>query len=180
MILQVPMLPGYEYHKSPFPMPTCLNNPEGGLEGEVYMTLAYSPPSDRRFGVEFCRTNISASLGTMRRRKGEPVYVRELNPAPEDLVEGYEKDLVKHGYKWSPVKIYRRKFRSGPTGVPWRLSLEFLARSEEEEPVPQDVFLVITIRDPKGNARVYDELVREMTSLRWSAQDLQIRSRLRA
>jgi serine protease AprX len=181
IIIQVPVRNRPEYFKNPFPMPKCLNGPDG-FRGEVFMTLCYEPPLDRTFGVEYCRCNINASLGTVLvdPETGEEKYDRKVLPHPSKLVEGFEKELIKHGYKWSPLKLYYRKFQrgDGPKGT-WRLKLETLNRSHTHRHAEYDVILLITIRAVNEDATVYDELVREMDVLGWSAQDLEIRSRPR-
>ena len=117
--------------------------------GEVLMTLVYYLPLDRGFGFEYCRTNVNASLGTVDidGETGKEEYNREVQPVPKELTDGFEDDLVKHGYKWSPLKLYYRKFRRGPTDKPWRLTLELLNRAEHVPAAPQDVILIITVRD---------------------------------
>ena len=108
----------------PFPIPACMTS-TGKLAGEIFMTLLYDPPLDRRFSVEYCRTNVTASLGIVQPITDEAVtdddapsinpdddetelldggkskYVRKVSPAPKGLTHGYEKDLVENGYKWS-------------------------------------------------------------------------------
>jgi serine protease AprX len=181
VILQIPVNTKPEFGKRPFPMPTCLVNPDSGLNAEVFMTLVYDPPLDRAFGIEYCRTNVTASLGTMERddKTNKDVYHRQIHPFPKALTEGYEEDLLKGGFKWSPLKLYYRRFQRGPVGGTWRLTLEVLNRSEFTLNEWQDIILLITIRDPGGKAEVYNELVREMNRLGWGAQDLQVITRQR-
>ncbi|MDB6034300.1 MAG: peptidase and in kexin sedolisin [Verrucomicrobiales bacterium] len=183
IILQAPIQPRLEFAKRPFPMPTCLVDSEGNFRGEIFMTLLYDPPLDRAFGIEYCRNNVTATLGTVEQgeTEGTEVYSREVNPVPKSLTKGYEKDLIQHGFKWSPLKLYHRIFKrgKGPAGKTWRLSLDLLNRSGATVTDKQDVVLIITIRDPAGKALVYDELVRDMARLSWAAQDLQVRSEVR-
>jgi len=181
VIFQIPVRTKPDFGKRPFPMPPCLFEPGKGLQCEVFMTLLYEPPLDRNFGVEYCRCNVNASLGTVlcNPTTGKEEYSREINPVPKELSEAYEEDLIKHGYKWSPLKLYHRKFSRGPEGKMWRLTMEMLNRSDFESDEEQDVVLIVTIRGRKPNLPVYDELVRAMERLGWGAQDLQIQSRLR-
>jgi hypothetical protein len=180
MILRVPIETRPEFGKRPFPMPRCLVGPKG-LNCEIFMTLLYDPPLDRGFGVEYCRTNVNVSLGTVDidTTTGEEKYSREVPPVPRELTEGLEADLVKHGFKWSPLKLYHRRMHRGPADKPWRLTLELLNRSQHVLAAPQEVFVVITVRDPAGVANVYDEFTQEMNHLGWNSQDLQVRSRPR-
>ena len=91
----------------------------------------------------------------------------------------YEKNLVRYGYKWSPLKLYYRKFSRGPSSKLWRLRLDMLTRSEFSFDEEQQVVLIITFRALATGANVYNDLVTEMTRLGWTVQDLRIRSRLR-
>lgn len=181
LIFEIPVHAGPEFGKRPFPMPACLVEEGVGLKAEVFMTLLYDPPLDRNFGVEYCRVNVSASLGTVALdpATGKEVYRREVEGVPKELTDGYERDLVKHGFKWSPLKLYYRNFARGPVAKPWRLTLDYLSRAHFAPDDDQLVTLVVTIRDPKGMAHVYDEMVQEMSRLSWGAQDLQVRSRPR-
>ena len=182
IIMQIPVSTKPVFGKRPFPMPSCLVTPEAGLQGEVFMTLMYEPPLDRNFGVEYCRCNVSASLGTIGHdlKTGKEKYSREVNPVPKQLNSAYEEELVQQGYKWSPLKLYYRKFTNGPVDKPWRLTLDMLNRSDHESDEQQDVVLIITLRGKSDGLLVYDELVREMDRLGWGAIDLQLRSRLRS
>lgn len=181
LIFEIPVHAGPEFGKRPFPMPACLIEPGVGLKAEVFMTLLYDPPLDRNFGVEYCRVNVSASLGTigLDPATGKETYRREVEGVPKEMTDGYERDLVKHGFKWSPLKLYYRNFTRGPVGKPWRLTLDYLSRAHFIPADDQLVTLVLTIRDPRGLAHVYDEMVQEMTRLSWGAEDLQVRSRAR-
>jgi serine protease AprX len=168
------------FDKMDFPMPICLHVPKTGLRAEVFMTLAYDPPTDARFGIEYCRSNVTASLGTMEINKdGDEVYRPQLTTAPKEIVQGYEDALVKEGFKWSPLKLYYRSFESGPINKRWRLHLEILNRSGVKCKEPQKVVLLVTIRDPTGLAFVYNAMVKEMERLSWGAQNLRIASRVR-
>ena len=124
---------------------------------------------------------MNASLGTVviDPESGEPSYTREVHPVPKGLSEGYEQDLVKHGFKWSPLKLYHRKFSRGPKAKPWRLTRDLLTRADHDSDAEQEAILIVTIKGTRSNQLVYNELVQEMNRLAWGAQDLQIRSRLR-
>jgi len=145
------------------------------------MTLIYDPPMDRRYGVEYCRRNVTASLGTVKEESADEdeSHQIQVKPVPRDIGQAWEKDLVKNGFKWSPVKFYHREFERGPVNKVWQLKLDLLERSGFPPGPDQDVALFITIRDPNGVAAVYDELVQEMSKLHWITQDLPIRSRQR-
>jgi serine protease AprX len=166
------------FGKRPFPVPPCLFD-DLGLGSEIFLTLIYNPPLDRSFGVEYCRCNVTASLGTEKTSptSEKPKYTRKVEPFPEkNALGGTENELVKHGYKWSPMKLYHHKFKKKSPSPNWRLTLETLYRAEHPG-MPLDVTILITIRSRSGTeARVYDEMVQEMTRLNWVVQNLQLRS----
>lgn len=185
-IIMQPKLFGREFfEKKRFPMPLCLNvrKRRGGkayLRAEAFMTLVYHPPVEWHSGPEYCRVNIDASLGVVRRdSEGKLRQVRQLHPVSRELEEGMEKDLIEKGMKWSPIKLYYRNFKKTRSSKNWRLVLHMLQRQGFVQTAPQDITLLITVRDPNGHAFVYDSLVREMTRLNWKINNLQIRSRVK-
>jgi serine protease AprX len=178
IILTATVNPKNDFGKRPFPLPPCLET-DAGLVGEIFMTLIYNPPLDRKYGIEYCRCNVKATLGAETPSVvpgGKPKYKREVHPAPEKRApSGYDKDMVEHGYKWSPLKLYYREFQRGLAGKRWRLTLDALNRAEfaGEE---LDVIIFITIRSQQPGANVYNEMVQEMNRLGWGATDLRLRS----
>lgn len=166
------------FEKHDFPIPNCLLSPK--LRAEMFMTLVYDPPTDARYGIEYCRTNITASLGTVVKSKdGKERLVRQLDPSPKKLTDGCEKNLIAEGFKWSPIKFYHRSFIAGPSDRKWRLHLEILNRDGFRCSEPQKLILFLTIRDPSGKGQVYNEMVKEMDRLAWGAADLKVASRTR-
>jgi serine protease AprX len=177
IILQVPLTTRPEFQKRPFPMPSCLVDPESGLQGEVFMTLLYDPPLDAKCDVEYCRCNVNASLGTIDRADGS--FSGKVKSVPAGITKEYpnEKELVEYGYKWSPLKLYYRKFIKSPWDKQWELRMELLTRSEFVLTAPLDVTLIVTVRAFKTDTRVYDEWVNQMNQLGWGPVDLRIASR---
>lgn len=180
LVFETAIPPGQEFHKEPFPIPECLRRPDGKVIGEFTMTLAYAPPLDPSSGVEYCRSNVEASLGTFDKDKhGRLRHKRKIPPEPGDLSQKYERYLIEHGFKWSPLKVYRRHIRRGVRGEKWRLLVSTLYRSGFLPKVNQPFTLLITLRDPDRKRPVYDETVRLITSIGWSSIDLAVRPRLR-
>ncbi len=181
IIIQTQVFQSADFGKRPFPMPSCLSANGKTLQAEIFMTLLHDTPVDKNYGMEYCRSNLKASLGTtmIDQKTGEEEYRREVNPIPKVTTEGFKAELIKNGYKWSPLKLYYRRLMRGPAEKQWRLSYDLVHRKELLDQSQQDAVLLITIRDPLGKAKVYDELVQEMNRLGWGAQDLQIRSRQR-
>ena len=99
---------------------------------------------------------------------------------PNDVNRQYEQELLEHGFKWSPVKVYRRSISRGVTGDTWRLKITQVNRSQFQPTSYQNFALLVTIRDPKTEKQVYNELVNEMQNQGWAANDLEVRQEIRA
>lgn len=180
LIFELSIAQSVAYEKSVFPMPKCLYINDDTVRANIMMTLVHDTDLDASFGSEYCRSNIEVSLGTYD--VGEDGKRHQKKQVPEDpklVGKGYEKDLVEYGFKWSPVKVYRREMVRGVRGENWRLDLSIHHRSSHVQLKPQTAVLIITVSDPKKTAPVYNEMVVEMARLGWAASDLQVRPRVR-
>lgn len=175
LIFEDTIEPGYQKQLYPFPYPSCLIR-DGKSYGRIRMTLVYDPPLNASYGLEYCRANVSASLGTIRPdANGKMRYQRELPPDPERSHEAFEEELVKHGFKWCPTKSYRRDIARGIGSEHWRLTVELLHRHDQDRQ-PQRFALLVTIEGAEGQP-VYDDLV---TALRgYNTQDLTLKASVR-
>ncbi len=181
LAFRLSMTPGHDFVKNPFPMPNCLFDPDtGNLQAEVLATLIYTPPTDGRCGVEYCRTNVQVTLGTVTRDdEDETTFKGQLDPYPPRPNGQSERQLVQNGLKWVPLKLYRRRF-TRVQNREWRLKAEFLQRGLPlAEGEVQECLLLLTIRAQVADRLVYDELVREMVRLGWSVSDLTLRNQQR-
>ncbi len=183
LIFEPELREGFNFDKYPFPFPPCLFKEDKKLTGEVVMTLAYDPPLDANAGAEYCRVNVNASLGTCEigsdNRPSDHCLQVHPQPRKQDLTALYESYQIEHGFKWSPLKVYRRRMPRGVTGEAWNLKLTMLTRSDYTVTAPQKVALVVTMRDPNREAPVYDEAVTFMRNIGWVTQDLQVEERIR-
>ncbi len=172
--------------QTPFPFPPSLE--EGGRRrGYIRIGLVYTPVLDTSKGSEYCQTNVTASFGRQFNypNKDPRRYRREIPPLPQEDGIGpqYEKDLIEHGWKWSPTKVYERTFarmQIHPKEIGWRLSLELLLRRELEdsrEDVRQLFWLGLRIIDPDHRSPVYQE-VRQKINVMGLAQPIQLRTRI--
>lgn len=178
LVFEPDLTQGFEFQKRNFPIPGCLRTPQG-VHGEFVMTLVYDPPLDSTFGAEYVRTNVEVSLGTYDlNNEGNREHRRRIPQEPGDVSKLYEKHLVEHGFKWSPVKVYRRRM-SRVEGDEWRLHIEVHNRAGAAFTNPQGVALLVTMLDPEHKAPVYDETVRLMAARGWATHDLEVRERLR-
>lgn len=164
-----------------FAWPTSLVDTRGGCSGEVKLTLVYRPPTDRKFGGEFVRINLDAYLRQ-----------EEINPGTGEIgfkgrLKGdgskqLEKELVKHGAKWWPVKKLQGNFKSIGKSSQWRLVIDPLARSEFVMPESGIPFsAVLTISDPKKTAPIFNQMRLQLQNAGANVSDIRsaLRTRIR-
>ncbi len=107
---------------------------------------------------------------------------------------GFEREctLVKYGKKFHPVKKYAvdlaemtpaNKEKYLPSGRKWYLKLEGLYRDFLEKDaerrgtrLSQEFCMLLTIRDPKHQAPVYDEVVQQLTNRNFIHHDVKVRN----
>ena len=181
ILLQGELRPGMALY-APFPFPDSLTDQQK-RRGFVRMGLVYTPALDSSKGTEYCQTNVNASLGRLiKDSEGDSVsYRREIPPLPKrpKNSSSYEEDLIKHGWKWSPTKVYERTFRRlsvHPKELGWRLSVHLLLRRELEErreEIRQPFWLGIRICDPERRSPIYQEMRQQIQAL---AQPIVLRS----
>jgi len=168
------------FQKTDFPVPDCLLK-DGRVYGEFILTLVYDPPLDADDGAAYSQVNVDASLGVCTFAEGKEKYGgREIMPYPKDYEELFEKSQIQNGFKWSPVKVFRRDFKRGiqPQDT-WRITLKMSARKPTGIPSIQPVALIATIRDPEKKQPVYNDVVKMMNRSGWITQNLQIREGVR-
>ena len=167
------------FAREDFPIPACFRRGDGRVEGEFLMTVVYDPPLDPAAGAEYCQANVAVSLGTYDpRADGKVEHERKIPPEPKDYVKLYERYLVEHGFKWSPVKVYRARLTC-TSGQRWRIYMRMHYRAGLEEATPQNAALVVTMFDPKQKKPVYNDVVRAMNQSGWVHQNLQVSERVR-
>ncbi len=177
LIFEDELMPGNQLVLDPFPFPACLIQ-NGRSTGRIKMTLAYDPPLNKNYGLEYCRSNVTASLGTVGPRQdpnGRLVYTRRVPPDPQMTHQATEEELVKYGFKWSPIKSYRRELPRGVESTHWRLVLDLLHR-HDEPPASQRFALIVTLSGEEGDS-VYDDLVQALRA--YQTQDLALRTEVR-
>lgn len=158
-----------------FPFPKCLIK-NGKYTGEIFMTLAYAPPLDPRYGSRYCRTNIDVSFGTYE-AVGEKFEFRGQVPLEKRWTEKFEQSQVKEGYKWSPVKSYYRNLGKGICEKDgWKIRIDMVERDDNEP--KQEFVLIVTIRGKKGDA-VYDDVVLELQNKGFITANLETRYQIR-
>lgn len=165
---------GIYWEKTPFPVPACLHSSGTHLRAEILMTLVYSPPLDGKHGAEYVRANVDASFGNYDPDDDGELHHHGLVPldAPrrEDL---YEKAMVDHGFKWSPVKVYHGRFPRGKAGRNFRLKLELLRRAgEPSRREPQRATVILSFRALEKGQPVYADGLRALRAANWVSNAL--------
>jgi hypothetical protein len=168
------------FEKLPFPFPNCLRLSNGLAFGDVTMTLVYDPPLDPAWGLEYCRANVEVSLGSYDPNKqGKREHSRLIPPDETNYRKLYERELIRNGFKWSPVKVYRRRLNRVAVDT-WRLTVAAEFRKDFMGSKSVKPALIITIADPGGQLPVYDEVVLAAQQRGWIIDDLRLKQRLRA
>lgn len=176
-LFEVDTREGIEFSRTPFVIPDSLRTSDGKFTGEILMTLVYSPPLDYDYPSEYCRSNVDVSFGTYTYDPIEKKWSHSGKvPQIKEKSELFEKVLIENGFKWSPVKVYRKQFPQGINGDQWRLKLD-IQRRAEQEPLssPQRAVLAITLRSLTNSQKVYTEGVSEINRLNWKETDIVIK-----
>jgi len=166
------------FHKLDFPIPPCLHNKEGKVFGDITLTLVYDPPLDCNDGAAYSQINVDCSLGTCAVSGDKEKYDGgEIIPYPKDYKELFEKSQIEHGFKWSPVKVFRRRMKRITPNETWRITLDMhLRKPDFVPPLRQNAVLIATIADPDQKLPVYNEVVATMNRVNWQTQNLQLRA----
>lgn len=168
---------GFYLEMFDFPFPKSLIR-NGKYFGEIFMTLAYNPDLDERYGMEYCRTNIDVSFGTYRLvDNGSPDFKGEV-PLESNWDEKFEKSRVENGFKWSPIKSYYRNISRGIDEKDgWKIRVDLNARNNVSVH-NQEFVLIVTIKDPDGND-IYSDIVNGLRERGYITNDLETRQQVR-
>lgn len=152
--------------KLPFPIPDSLRTADGKVCGEFFMTISYDSPLDPNRALEYCLINIEASLGEIT---GEGEFFGKI-PAEST---GFEQELMNGRYKWSPIKVYHKRFPRGADVENWKLQVKMLTREgyKPENDFKQPFSIILTIRALDPEAQVYDEMTRLMDQFNWEVSN---------
>ena len=153
-------------HKLPFPIVPSMRLPNGKVKGEFFMTVAYDPPVDPDRAFEYCLVNIEADLGEV---KEDGTFSNKI-PAEKS---GFEYELIGGRYKWSPIKVYHKKFPQGVDIENWKLQVKMITREgfTPDSDFKQSFSVIMTIRALDEGAQVYNEMVRLMNEYNWEVKN---------
>jgi serine protease AprX len=107
------------------------------------------------------------------------VHSRLIPPDETDYRKLYERELIRNGFKWSPVKVYRKRLHRVAVET-WRLTVSAEFRKGFSGRRFLKPALVITIADPGGQLPVYDEVVVAAQQEGWIIDDLRLKQKIRA
>ncbi|WP_374466592.1 S8 family peptidase [Ferrovibrio sp.] len=163
-----------------FNWPQSLVDPSGKCRGAARLTLVASPPLDPRFGSEFVRVNVEASLQQLQPNGSWKGRLDALYLPGRAEKPSFESELIEHGLKWSPVKVHAKNM---PRGVgkssTWRLSVNYLTRAGEIMPPDGVPFTaLLTISDPTGEHPVFNELRQNLTAVGVKISDIRTAARV--
>lgn len=159
----------FEIEKLPFPIPECLRTDDGKVRAEFFITLVYHPELDPQRAFEYCQMNIDVGFGKIENGK-----FKSLVPLQKEQ-HLFEKDLVINGDKWSPIKVYKKRFPQGTNIKDWRLRVSVMDREGyEAQGVLIPFSIALTIRDIDKEQPVYNEMSQLMDQYNWEVSDLVI------
>ena len=170
-----------------FTWPRSLTTEGGKCRGRVDITLAYTPTVDPAFDAECQRVQLEAHLYQLEETivGGQPKEAPQsrLNHSDTALPEHLdytERYLLEGGLKWTPIKRYERNM---PRGIgkrsEWRLSLKAQTRAGAVYPQEGVTFsLIMTISDPHGTARIYEEVRAEISRRGLRLSDITVAPRI--
>ncbi|MCY3769204.1 MAG: S8 family serine peptidase [Gammaproteobacteria bacterium] len=157
--------------------PSLVKN--GKCRGYAKLTLVSRPPFDYRFGSEFVRININ---GYLRQEQKNGNYSSRLTPIylPENSSgKQHEKNQIDYAFKWSPVKVFEKRFRGVGPSTNWRLDIEYLTRGGEELPeIGVPFTALLTISDPENTQPVFNDMRQSLAALGVKTVDIQTAARV--
>ena len=166
--------------KYPLAWSQSLKDSNGKCRGKVRMTLVAGVPLDFEFGSEYIRASISASLQAKVTKDGKEHWLNKVHEDPDtnDLSKCYEKERIKGGYKWKPVKRYEADLKR-IIAEDWRIKVSLLLRDGFElGSRPIKFALIFTLSDPDGIAPVYNEVIVGLRNKNVITNPIQLRAQV--
>lgn len=160
----------------PFPESLCENNK---IRGEILATLYYEPHLDSEQGSEYCRSNLDIRLRT--EKDGEYETISKNRTAKNmPMEEKWERGRMSKELKWSPIKQIKFSSPKGKAGSKNVILEVFPTWRSLNEKQKIHFAIVVTIKDPKKKAPVYNDVSKLLfSSFRYSDINLNsVESRL--
>lgn len=175
---EVVLTPGSNWLKSPFPVPDCLIAEGNKFQGEVFLTIAYSPPIDPAFGAEAVRYEVDGGFGSMVRSPNGRLEFKSITPGERRRSDLWEASQITEG-KWAPIKTYRHRYPRGKAGGEWALRLSLTERVSNEIGREQLVYAIVTFRGLEEGMPVYRNGVEAVQRLRYESKVMVPGARIR-
>lgn len=175
---EVILTPGTNWYKDPFPVPDCLLLQGNKFQGEVVLTLSYSPPIDAAFGAEAVRYDVAGSFGSFKRDPSGKLKFKSITPGEKPPSDLWEANQIAEG-KWAPTKTYRHRSPQGVTGGDWALRLSLTERVSNEVQREQLVYAIVTFRSLEEGRPVYQNGVDAVARLGYENRTMVRTDRLR-
>lgn len=137
---------------------------DGKCFGTATLSMVSDTIVDQKFGAEYCRINIDATLQQEKMEKNNWVYRKNCDSIWDTKMgkdANYEKSQIEHGLKWWPIKKFRKVIKTGVgKSSNWRLKMTSQERSFGEHPTEGVNFCtVLTIEDhKKESTNLFNEL----------------------
>ncbi|EOU1942759.1 TPA: S8 family peptidase [Clostridium perfringens] len=161
-----------------FPFPESLIK-DGKYYGEIFMTLVYNPPLDQAYGREYCRSNIDVGFGPYKYKENGGISFSSAVPIEKNWESRYEAEQVENGFKWSPVKSYYRKIKTGLNLADgWKLRIDMHERYKERV-LSQEFILIITIRDLDKKYDIYSDVITGLRANGYIMTDIEVKNQIR-
>lgn len=169
----------HDFEKRAFPIPKCFRTADNKVKGDFIMTLVYDPPLNPNYGAEYCRSNMEVSLGTYDAdATGKKKHKGKIPVDLGDFQQKFEHYMIEHGFKWSPVKVYRKSM-SGIGGDEWRLHIDLQHRADFQQESAQRFALILSMFDRTEQLPVYNDVVQAMQVQGWATSNLELRTDIR-
>ena len=163
----------FEVEKLPFPIPESLRTVDGKVRCEFFITLVYQPELDPNKAFEYCQFDVNVGFGEIK----DGSFSSKI-PRQQDN-HNFESELVKNGDKWSPIKVYQKRFPNGIKIDDWKLRVSVLDREGVEAQGVQIPFtILLTIRDIDKEKPIYNEMAQLMDAYNWEVSNLTIEQRI--
>ncbi len=175
---EVVLTPGSNWLKSPFPVPECLITEGNKFQGEVFLTIAYSPPIDPAFGAEAVRYEVDGGFGSMMMSPKGRMEFKSITPGERPSSDLWEANQIAEG-KWAPIKTYRHRYPRGKAGGDWALRLSLTERVSNEVGQEQLVYAIVTFRGLEDGMPVYRNGVEAVQRLRYESKVMVPSGRIR-
>lgn len=145
----------------PFPKSLCA---DGKIRGEILVTIAYDSHLNPKLGSEYCRSNLDLKLRT--EIDGGTYETISKTSSTKGIIAGekWEKARMTKELKWSPikqVKFISPKGRAGNSNVILEVFPTWRNLSERQK---IHFAIAVTIKDPKAEAPVYNEVTQLLVS----------------